>query len=167
MGKKASSPLTLPDDSILSTHGAEARFPSVRAALRKESCPHAFVIIRTSERKLGTKWIAGSFDNHGRRTIINLILQSIPMNSDKREIEISLRSVIDRIKWTPLAFPARSILLALAAAMLVFLVDPSSKAGRREFRLHLQDALGPLGFTVDKNRRSGRGSGARLRRTSG
>jgi hypothetical protein len=70
------------------------------------------------------------------------------MDETKDQLEEYLRGLHDLIKCTPLSLPDRDTLLGLSGAAIVILVDPSSVAGRAEFRLHLQDALHPLGLTV-------------------
>jgi hypothetical protein len=70
----------------------------------------------------------------------------------KQELEWLPHDLYESIKSAPLLLPDRETLLGLIAASLVIVVDPWSVPSRAEFRLYLQDALHPLGLTVNRKR---------------
>jgi hypothetical protein len=79
---------------------------------------------------------------------------------DQHEITRQLLALCEFVKSTDLSFPNRQTILSLLGAALVINADSSHSSPEQlstEFKLHLKDALGALGFGVERMpRRRGR-----------
>ncbi len=79
---------------------------------------------------------------------------------DRHEIDRQILALREFVKSTELSFSNRQTILSLLGAALTINADSSHGSPERlalEFRLHMKDALGPLGFRVERaSRRRGR-----------